>query len=185
MRALLDGLYRFCGILAGFFLVLIAVIILAQIASRELNFTLPSTDDFAGFAMAASAFLGLAPALRSGAHIRVTLLIGFLPPGPRRIAEFGCLITAIALLGYFSWYCVNMTWESYVFNDRSPGVLSFPLWIPQLAMTVGVVVLTIAFVDDLAAVLRGDVPSYDAATEIALESDRLGDSLATPGKERS
>jgi nitrate reductase gamma subunit len=41
---------------------------------------------YAGFAMAASAFLGLAPALRSGAHIRVTLLIGFLPPGPRRLA---------------------------------------------------------------------------------------------------
>jgi TRAP-type C4-dicarboxylate transport system permease small subunit len=127
----------------------------------------------------------LAPALRAGAHIRVTLLIGFLPPGPRRLAEFVCLITAITLLAYFSWYCANMTWESYVFNDRSPGVLSFPLWIPQLAMSFGVATLTVAFIDDLAAVAQGRVPSYEAATETALESDRLGDSLATPSKEQT
>ena len=87
MRALLDGLYRLCGILAGIFLVLIAVIILAQIGSRELNISLPSTDDLAGFTMAASAFLGLAPTLRSGAHIRVTLLIGFLPPNHGSVKE--------------------------------------------------------------------------------------------------
>ncbi len=184
MRTVLDGLYRLCGILAGFFLVMIAVIILAQIASRELNLALPSTDDFAGFTMAASAFLGLAPTLRSGAHIRVTLLIGFMPKGPRRGAELLCLVIAIALLGYFSWYAVNMTWESYVFNDRSAGVLPIPLWIPQTGMSLGIIVLTIAFLDDLVTVLRGGTPSYEAATEVALESDRLGDSLET-AKERS
>ena len=177
MRTVLDGLYRLCGILAGFFLVMIAVIILAQIASRELNLALPSTDDFAGFTMAASAFLGLA-------HIRVTLLIGFMPKGPRRGAELLCLVIAIALLGYFSWYAVNMTWESYVFNDRSAGVLPIPLWIPQTGMSLGIIVLTIAFLDDLVTVLRGGTPSYEAATEVALESDRLGDSLET-AKERS
>jgi hypothetical protein len=77
-----------------------------------------------------------------------------------------------------------MTWESYVFNDRSAGVLPIPLWIPQTGMSLGIIVLTIAFLDDLVTVLRGGTPSYEAATEVALESDRLGDSLET-AKERS
>jgi hypothetical protein len=48
-----------------------------------------------------------------------------------------------------------------------------------------VATLTVAFIDDLAAVAQGRAPSYEAATETALESDRLGDSLATPSKEQT
>ena len=59
MRAALDRLYHASGVLAGFFLVCIGAMTLAQIGGRLLGVAARSFDDFAGFAMAASFFLGL------------------------------------------------------------------------------------------------------------------------------
>jgi len=64
MRGALDLLYKGSGFLAGFFLVAVAVLSAAQIAARELGFAAYSYDDFAGFCLAASSFLGLAYTFR-------------------------------------------------------------------------------------------------------------------------
>jgi TRAP-type C4-dicarboxylate transport system permease small subunit len=42
-----------------------------------------------------------------------------------------------------------------VFNDISTGNDATPLWIPQIAMAVGTVVLLIAFVDELVLEIQG------------------------------
>jgi hypothetical protein len=44
--------------------------------------------------------------------------------------------------------------QSREFNDISQGNDATPLWIPQIAMAAGAVVLLIAMVDDLVRVLR-------------------------------
>lgn len=163
MRAALDGLYRASGVLAGFFLVCIAAMTLAQIGGRLLGFAARSYDDFAGFAMAASFFLGLAWTMRCGEHIRVSLLLEHLKLGRRRAMEIACLVVSLFLCGYFAWYAIDMTWTSYQLNDVSQGLVAVPLWIPQLAMALGLVVLAIALADDLLVALRGGVPSYEAA----------------------
>lgn len=136
-------------------------------------------QEIAGFAMAASAFLGLASALRAGAHIRVGLLLGRLPARARPAAEALTLLLALFLVGQLAWASAEMALESRAFNERSDGLLNAPLWIPQLAMAFGAAVLVIALLDELATVLRGRTPSYEAAGETSLESERLG---AAPGR---
>ena len=54
-----------------------------------------------------------------------------------------------------------MNWQSWQFNDMSGGVVIVPLWIPQLGYSVGLVILLIAFVDELIHVLRGSEPRYE------------------------
>ena len=73
LTALLDRLARASGAAAAASLAAIAVIIAAQIVARLMGQQIPAADDFAGWAMAASAFLALPYALRHGDHIRVTL----------------------------------------------------------------------------------------------------------------
>jgi TRAP-type C4-dicarboxylate transport system permease small subunit len=163
LRSALDRLYRASGVLAGFFLVCIAVMTLAQIGGRLLGIAARSYDDFAGFAMAASFFLGLAWTMRCGEHIRVSLLLHQLKGGARRAMEVICLAVSLFLCGYFAYYTVDMTWTSYQLNDISQGLVGVPLWIPQLAMALGLVVLTIALADDLLLSLRGGSPSYEVA----------------------
>ena len=57
-----------------------------------------------------------------------------------------------ALLAVFS---VRLAWQSYAFNDISTANDATPLWIPQIAMALGTIVLLIALLDELVIEWRG------------------------------
>lgn len=160
MRRTLDWIYTGSGILAGVFLVLIAALSLAQICGRLLGFAAYSFDDFAGFCMAASSFLGLAHTYRRNEHIRVALVIDRFRGGKRRAMEALCLTASTFLIGFFAWYATDMAWTSYAINDVSQGLVSVPLWLPQGGMALGLAIMSIALFDDLVAVLARGTPSY-------------------------
>lgn len=162
----LDRIYRASGALAAFFLVMIAVLTLLQIGGRLMSIQVRDAGVFAGFAMAASSFLALAYTLRSGGHIRVTLLISRLKGRARRIAEGWCLLFGTVSVGAFAWFSIVLAWQSYQFNDLSTGMIGVPLWIPQLGMVIGVILLEVAFLEECVRFLRGKDPSYhEIATE--------------------
>ena len=168
LRRTLDAIYLASGALSGICLVGIAVTIVAQVVGRELGFVVDSTET-AGFCLAASTFLGLAYAFRRGAHIRVTLLIGRAPAGPRRWVELWCVAFSIAAVAYFLYWAVDFVWFSWKFNEISPGLMAIPLWIPRSAMALGAAVFLIALVDEFVSILRGVEPSYEANAEHVLE----------------
>ena len=161
MRHFLDKLYFGSGLLAAFFLFMIGILVMAQVFGRLFGWMIPSADDFARLCLAASSFLALAFTLRRGGHIRVKLLIERLSPGAARIAEIGCLACGTALMGYFSYYCFDMVHDGILFPDYTVGLVPIPKWIPQIGMTIGVVLLFIAFVDDFVCVISGQAPSYE------------------------
>jgi len=149
MRRKLDALYDAAGILAAFFLAGTLVMVLAGIAGRLLNFHIPGTDSYAGYAMAASGFLALAHTLKRGEHIRVTLVLEHLGPKARSVLERAALVVAMLLAALFAYYSARLAFQSWQFNDISTGNDATPLWIPQLTMAAGTLVLLIAFVDEL------------------------------------
>jgi TRAP-type C4-dicarboxylate transport system permease small subunit len=155
IRLGLDALYRVCGVIAAFFLVAVLLIILAQIGARWLGLQFPGSTAYAGYAMAGASFFALAYTLNHGAHIRVSLVISRLTGTARRIAEVWCLLVATGLSAYFAWYAIKAVQTSRLINDISQGQDATPLWIPQLVMAVGTVVLAIAFADHLIRVLLG------------------------------
>jgi TRAP-type C4-dicarboxylate transport system permease small subunit len=163
MRAALQLLYRGSGLLAGFFLVAIAALSLAQIVGRELGLAATSFDEFAGWCLAASSFLGLAWTFREDEHIRMTLVVQLARGGARRALEIVTLVVAVFLVGTFAWYACDMTLTSYQLGDVSQGLVPAPLWIPQSGMALGLVVMFVAVADDLVLALRGAEASYDAA----------------------
>ncbi|MFM9887833.1 MAG: TRAP transporter small permease [Burkholderiales bacterium] len=161
MRKALDALYQGSGLLAGFFLVIVAVLSISQILGRLLGFAAVVGDEFGGYCMAASSFLGLAWTLRANEHIRVTLLTAHLHSAGRRAVELLCLVLATGLIGYFTFWSVEMVVTSYRLDDISQGLVPIKLWIPQLGMALGLVVLSIAIMDDLVAVLARRPASYE------------------------
>jgi len=165
MRKFLDWLYTGSGVLAGVFLVLIAALSLAQICGRLLGFAAYSFDDFAGFCMAASSFLGLAHTYRRNEHIRVALVIDRFSGGTRRVLELLCLAASAFLIAYFAWYAADMVLFSYQNNDVSQGLVAVPLWLPQGGMALGLVIMTIALLEDLVTVITRGTPSYIVAEQ--------------------
>lgn len=160
MRRALDFLYSASAVLAGFFLVLMSALVAVQIFARLLGMNVPSADDFARLAMAASAFLGLAFALRSGAHIRVTLLLERVPPGARRFLDILCLALATGVSAWFAWSTGDTMIDSWRFNETTIGQVPIPKWIPLAGMTLGIALVAIAFAEDLVDEIAGRAPSY-------------------------
>lgn len=149
LRRALDALYLAGAALAALALVAILALIVAQMVGRWAGVALPGATDYAGYAMAASAFLAFAHALNRGAHIRVGLLLGAL--GPRRKwLELFCFATGAAISTYLAWFAVRAVLWSWRFGDVSQGLDRTPLWIPQSAMAAGAALLAIAFWDHLA-----------------------------------
>jgi TRAP-type C4-dicarboxylate transport system permease small subunit len=161
LRRALDGLYLAAGWLAGFFLVAIFLLMLGLSGGREVGINIPAGDDFAAWCMAALAFLSLAYTFRSGEMIRVGFVIERAKGRPRRAIELACLATGAVVTGFFAWHAVRMTYDSWRFNDMAQGVLAIPLWIPQIGYAAGLVVLAIAFIDELVHVARGFAPRYE------------------------
>jgi TRAP-type C4-dicarboxylate transport system permease small subunit len=156
MRRLLDALYDGAAALAALFMVLLLVMVLLSVASRQLGFNVPGIDAYAGYMMAAAGFLALAQTLKKGEHIRVTLLIASLKGGAKRGFEVWALFAASLLALLFAYYSVRLAWQSYTFHDISTGNDATPLWLPQLSMALGTAVLAVAFIDEFVLELRGE-----------------------------
>ncbi|WP_417439395.1 TRAP transporter small permease [Idiomarina sp.] len=160
MNTFKDNCYRLSGWLSGLFIVAITLLLLAQIIGRLFGFIVPSAEDFAGFSLAASTFLGLAYTFREGGHIRVTLVIQQFKHGKRRAQEGVVLSLGLALSGFVAYSCCYMLFESYIYDETSYGYIPVPLWIPQLTVAIGAIALTLAVFDAWLSVIRGDSPNY-------------------------
>lgn len=171
VRCALDAFYAGCGLLAGAALVGICLCVVIQIVARLLGLVLPWTTEVAGYMMAATSFLALAGTLNSGGHIRVDLLLGRLRGMPRRVAELVCLLLGSAIVVYFAWHVLIMTWQSYEINDVGQGAIAIPLWIPQSFMALGTLALAVLLVDNLVRFALTGTTSYprDAAQPMAVE----------------
>lgn len=163
MRGFLDRLYAAAGYAAAFFMVATLLMVVAGIADRALALGWRGTDMYAGYAMAACGFLALAHTFKKGEHIRVTLLLQAVSARTRRLLELWSLFAASTLAGALAFYAVKLTYQSWDFHDVSTGNDATPLWIPQISMAVGAIVLFIALFDDLILEIRGKRAGRDEA----------------------
>lgn len=173
LRRALNALYTFSGVLAALSLVGIGGLILAQVVARLFGTQVRGADDVSGYFLAASIFLALAPTFRRAEHIRVGLVIDRLGPALRRPVEIACLAVTTALVGFFAWASIEMTWLSYELHDVSQGLVAIPLWIPQTSMAGGLAIMCVALIDDLVVLLVGERPSYIVAAEAVPAEDAV------------
>jgi TRAP-type C4-dicarboxylate transport system permease small subunit len=154
VRKFLDSLYDAAGYLAAFFMVGILFMVLASVVGRLIGFNLRGSDAYAGYAMAAASFLALAHTLKRGEHIRVMLFLERFHGRFRRPLEIWSHGAGTLLCAALAVFSVRLVWQSHAFNDVSQGNDATPLWIPQLAMAAGAIVLLVAMLDDFIALLR-------------------------------
>lgn len=150
----LHRLYRISGLLSAASLVLICVLIMAQVIARNFGSTVRDAEEFAAWAMAAAGFFGLPYALHCGSHIRVEVVMRFIPRSLHHPMEVLVSVIGWALSAYLAWYCTAFVLESYRFKEVSQGLIPVPLWLPQLPMAIGTILLMLAFGERLVRVLR-------------------------------
>lgn len=181
MRTLLDALYATALWLSAACLAAIALLVGAQVAGRIVDnvlvlmgqprygFIILSLSEIAGFLLGSATFLALAGTLKAGAHIRVTLMLGFMPESTRRFAELVALTFSTAGAVYITWFLGRLALDSWRFTELSIGLLPLPLWPFQAVMALGAALFAVALADECVRVARGHRPSYrEAEDAIAL-----------------
>jgi TRAP-type C4-dicarboxylate transport system permease small subunit len=165
LRSALDRLYALSGAFAAVCLAAVCVVMLAQSLGREVGVFVRGADDVTAWLTAAAAFLALGHTFRHGELVRVGLLIEGLTPRSRRVAELCALSLTALFVGYMLWAVSKFVYESWKFSEVAQGLIKIPIWIPQVAFVIGVLIFFIAVVDDFVAVLRGRKPAYQAAED--------------------
>jgi TRAP-type C4-dicarboxylate transport system permease small subunit len=156
MRKFIDTVFDLTGHMAGLFMIATLLAVLSSIFGRLMPiFELPGADAYAGYCMAASAFLALSTTLRRGEHIRVTLILNRLSPAAYRWLDTFCHLFALAISSTLAWYSIRLVQQSLEYKDISTGLDATPLWIPQLGMALGTSMLALAFAVDLVDILAG------------------------------
>lgn len=173
IRRVLDCCYLASGALGALSMVLLAAVVLAQVAGRLVQFQIRGTDDFTAWLMAAGACFSLAYTFRYGTHIRVGLLLERVAGTRRRCLEMLCLAVGAATAGLFTWAAFDLVYNSWRFHEVAPGLVKIAMWIPQTAMALGALLLLIALLDDLAMLVVGRRTSYEKAS-----SDKAGSATA-------
>lgn len=171
-RDILDKLYLLSGGISALSLVLLLVIIVMQMATRWFGISVPGLTAYAGYCMGATSFFALGYAFRKGSHIRVTLFLhgaGDL----RRLVDIWCFVVAAVIALFFAFYAIKTTYWSYRLQEISQAQDATPVWIPQIAMSIGTVVLAIAIIDRLVELLFGSTEADpDAVGPDAVHFDK-------------
>ena len=145
----MNGLTVATGTLAAVSLLVIGLIVLAQIVGRNLGFLVAGADEIAVYNLSALSFLGLAYTLRDHAHIRIDTFMGWLPVGMRTGLYRLTAAFAGLFIGYLTYHSGEQLHYSVLFNERSQGLLGFPIWIPQVAMVVGLGLFALRLVGEV------------------------------------
>ncbi len=148
LRKTLDSIYLAGGIIAACFMVGILVLIVLQMLARWTGQVFPGATDYAGYCMAGASFFAFAYALNRGAHVRVSLLLVALGRY-RWWAELWCFGIGAVISTWVAWYAVRGTYWSWKLKEISQGLDATPIWIPQLSMAAGTILLALAFWDHL------------------------------------
>jgi TRAP-type C4-dicarboxylate transport system permease small subunit len=177
LRRFLDRLYAASGAAAAVCLAGIAAVMLAQAGMRSAGLLFRGADDIVAWLCAASAFLALGYTFRHGDLVRVSLLVNRLPPRLRHLAEVACLSAAFVVVAYIAWAATSFVYESWKFGELAQGLVQIPIWMPQMSLVLGALILAVAVLDELIAVLRGDKPSYQIAEEARLARKDFSETL--------
>lgn len=118
-----------------------------QIMSRYLapGLSILGTEELTIYLVVWAMFLSCSQLVARDGHVRPDLVLRLLPARARRILEMVDCLIAIAFSAGLAWYGARVVLEAYEFEDRSTGILSFPMWIYDLALPVAGVLMALRY----------------------------------------
>jgi TRAP-type C4-dicarboxylate transport system permease small subunit len=149
----LEKVVQIGGWIGACFVALIAGIIVVQIVCRELGYQVRGADDFTSWSVAGSIFFALAYTFKKGGHIQVTLITERLHGRSARAAKLVSLFIGTMVTGMLALSAANLVYDSYQFEEVAQGLLSIPMWIPQIGLLLGALLFFLAVLDSFIAVI--------------------------------
>ena len=161
-----DGMSALASRLSEVGIIAMTVLLTYEVVARYI-FRAPTywTSDVATTTMIWLTFLAMGYCLREGHMIRITAVIGQLPPLGRKLAEALSLLAILFFSIFVIWISTRALLDSIAFNRRQPSMLRMPSWIAELPVVVGFVILALQSLADLLRLPQRPAPVFVGAAE--------------------
>ncbi|WP_028880811.1 TRAP transporter small permease [Terasakiella pusilla] len=152
----IHGISTLCGIIASLLIASSIFVVCQMVFIRYiLNGSTVWQTDYVTFALVGATLIGSPYVLLLKGHVNVDLLPQFLSHPQRAVLAYiaslmGLIFTS--LLGYYGWELFH---EAWVGGWVTETVWELPLWIPYIAMPIGIGLLALQYVADILALMTG------------------------------
>lgn len=135
-------------------LVMLATIGLDIVTRTIFHFSFEISDEFGAYMLVAITFLSLSVCQVNGAFHRVELVQARLSERGRAVSDLVFDALALGFSCLYLYQLARFTLRSWGTGDQAPTLVATPLWIPRLAMVIGVLALCYSLVRAIASDLR-------------------------------
>ncbi len=147
----IDYTSEFGGVVGTACMLAVTLMIVFEVVMRYV-FSAPTTwvGEMSIYMSMGIGFLGLAYALKDDGHFSITLLVDRLSPKNRLRLKVFTDFVAMLYSCIFIYKGIAMARFSYDIGDVSTGLMEIPLWIPNMLVPLGGLLLALQFVNKLA-----------------------------------
>jgi TRAP-type C4-dicarboxylate transport system permease small subunit len=154
-QAALDGLNNLFALLSALAIAAAGLILTWEVIGRYL-LAIPSDwqDESAVFLLVGATFLSAAWTQRRRGHVGIDALGLLLPRWLDQVRRVLADLASAVFCGFFAWKSWQMLVETWEEGQTTPSALGAPLWIPYLCMTIGMVLLAVQLLLQVAGARR-------------------------------
>ena len=135
---------RFLAILSGWWLIALSFLTVAEILLRKFfSISLQGVDEIGGYTTAIVSAFGFACALTVKGHTRVDFLLGRMPALLRAVLNALAYALLAGMAIYGAWRGWAVLQESIEFQAHANSPLQTPLWLPQGAWMIGLLLFAL------------------------------------------
>lgn len=147
--------------LSSLFMILITALIGLEVLLRSVfDTTTHISTEYSAYFFIALVSLGLSYTLKEEGHIRITLFTGRLGGKAKKLQEIVTTLLALVITLFLLYYTFLMTYETYCLGMTADTVSNTPLYIPQIAVPLGISLLAIELICRLLRIIY-DIRSTD------------------------
>jgi len=185
-RRMVARLGTLMGYVAGWGFILCSVFITFDVLARRFaGFSSQATTELTGYTLAFGISWGLAHALAMRAHIRIDVLINYLPDRLRYLMHLLSLIALAVFMGFIAKGAWDLVDESILFRATDISVLQTPLWIPQGLWALGIMVflalILLIILENVLLLLSGRGREAEALVHMRTYQEEVDEALEATG----
>ncbi|MEZ5661641.1 MAG: TRAP transporter small permease [Burkholderiaceae bacterium] len=164
--AAVHALSRVLGVFSALLIALSIGVICHMVFVRAvLNESSIWQTEFVTYSLIAATFVGAPYILLTRGHVNVDVVPLMAAPGPRRALYLIGSTIALIFCGIFFYASVSWWYEAWEADLTTPTIWRVRLWIPYLAVPVGLGLLCLQFIADMWLVISRRVHPFGLAPD--------------------
>jgi len=149
LSRLIDRLCRYANAVALISIVAMTLLINIEVFGRGLfGFSTLVSEEWPSYMLVYIIFFGLASTFKENAFIQVEILINRLNKRRQELLKSLCILLAIVFIALFDYQLTTFVLSSYLRKLRSISFSETPLFIPQIAMPIGLTLLGLQLIKE-------------------------------------